>query len=469
MTIRFNTFRNRFFATIVAALAMTNVTFAKSGGGGGKGFGGGKSFSGAKSMAVKNFAPKMIAKQPALKSGQANLVNKNFGNVKSLGVQKLNSSSFGTMKSSLNASKLTSKSFGQLKSSDLFKKVGKDSSMLGNAKKLSNSDALSKVGILDKSKITQKLPSSPTNKIPNPNDPAGPFKTGGPFDAKKNSKIGDILKDPAGKFDPTKVKDPGMPGKIDPGKIDPGKVKDPGKIDPGKIDPGKIDPGKGTTPTDPGKGTTPTDPGKGTTPTTPTDPGMDKHDHCSPWWIGVVPWGGWGGGYGGGGYGGGGYAGGGYAEPAPVYEAPATQSYQSYAQATQAQPVGTGSVDLVLEDVRMIDRATVAAGPAYAVRFRNQGTANAGAFRVAIFAAAGSLNDDAPRAVIEVPGLSAGETKEMALRLPVSAMRLVSSNGSQGAFDRLLVLVDPDDAVVESDKTNNLAGIDRAALESQAR
>jgi hypothetical protein len=88
---------------------------------------------------------------------------------------------------------------------------------------------------------------------------------------------------------------------------------------------------------------------------------------------------------------------------------------------------------------------------------------------VAIFAAAGSLSDDAPRAVIEVPGLSAGETKEMALRLPVSAMRLVSSNGQQGAFDRLLVLVDPDDAVVESDKTNNLAGIDRADLESQAR
>jgi len=458
MTIRFNTFRNRFFATIVAAVAMTNVTFAKSGGGGGKGFGGGKSFSGAKSMAVKNFAPKMIAKQPVLKSGQTNFANKNFGNVKSLGVQKLNSSSFGTMKSSLNTSKLTSKSFGQLKSSDLFKKVGKDSSMLGNAKKLSNSDALSKVGILDKSKITDKLPSSPTNKIPNPNDPAGPFKTGGPFDAKKNSKIGDILKDPAGKFDPTKIKDPGMPGKIDPG-----------KIDPGKIDPGKIDPGKGTNPTDPGKGTgtTPTDPGKGTTPTTPTDPGMDKHDHGCPWWVGVIPWGG---GFGGG-YGGGGYAGGGsYVESAPVYEAPAQpQSYQSYAQATQAQPVGTGSVDLVLEDVRMIDRATVAAGPAYAVRFRNQGTANAGAFRVAIFAAAGSLNDDAPRAVIEVPGLSAGETKEMALRLPVSAMRLVSSNGSQSAFDRLLVLVDPDDAVIESDKTNNLAGIDRADLESQAR
>lgn len=70
MTIRFNTFRIRMFATIVAGLAMTNVTFAKAGG---KGFGG---FSGAKSLgvqriapAVKSFAPKMVVKSPIMKIG----------------------------------------------------------------------------------------------------------------------------------------------------------------------------------------------------------------------------------------------------------------------------------------------------------------------------------------------------------------------------------------------------------------
>jgi subtilase family serine protease len=110
------------------------------------------------------------------------------------------------------------------------------------------------------------------------------------------------------------------------------------------------------------------------------------------------------------------------------------------------------------------------AGPAYAVRFRNQGASDAGTFRVAIFASiGGTLDDNAPRAIAEVPSLAAGESREMALRLPASAMRLVSTSGSQDGFDRLLVIVDPDDAVVETDKTNNLAAVSRSDLESQVR
>ncbi|HTM54300.1 MAG TPA: CARDB domain-containing protein [Pirellulales bacterium] len=413
MSILLNTFRNRLFSTVVAGLAMSNVALAgHGGGGGGKSFGGGMA-TGRMTQPVKSFvAPKMVSQQQLMKNTQSNFVSKNFGKV-----QTLNSPA-------------TLGKPGTAKTSDLFKKVGKDSSVLTGANKVTKSDLLTKVGVLDQTKVGdfKKLPSSPTNNIPKPGDVTGPFKTGGLLD-KKNSKIGDILKDP---------------GKIGTGKID------PGKIDPGKVDPGKVDPGKGT----------PTDPGKGTPPTTPTDPGMGK-GKCGPgfpWWLGAV--GGFGGGYVAGGYPV-------YTQPVTVVEtaAPVTAPLET----SQLAQADTGSVDLVLEDVRLVERASIVAGPSYAVRFRNQGTANAGKFRVAIFAGrTGSPNDQAPRTIVEVPHLAAGGTSELTLRLPASAMRLASSEGTQGAFDQLLVVIDPDDAVVESEKTNNLAAVDRADLESQA-
>src|SRR5262249_16799473 len=46
-------------------------------------------------------------------------------------------------------------------------------------------------------------------------------------------------------------------------------------------------------------------------------------------------------------------------------------------------PVGA---DLVLEDVKLVAPATLVAGPAYRVKFRNQGTAVAANFEVAILA-----------------------------------------------------------------------------------
>ena len=43
-------------------------------------------------------------------------------------------------------------------------------------------------------------------------------------------------------------------------------------------------------------------------------------------------------------------------------------------------------IDLVLEDVTLASPATLVAGPAYTVKFRNQGTRPAGKFQVAIIA-----------------------------------------------------------------------------------
>ena len=156
--------------------------------------------------------------------------------------------------------------------------------------------------------------------------------------------------------------------------------------------------------------------------------------------------------------------------PAPTQPAP---SQPANGQPVNGQPVkgnSDGYVDLVLEDVGFLEPATVTVGPLYMVKVRNQGTKASDKFRVGAFAQLeGELSDDAPRSVTEVTSLGAGELASVTLRLPASAMKLIStSSAGSAAFDQLLVVVDLDDVVTEIEKSNNVANLDRAALETAA-
>jgi hypothetical protein len=130
-----------------------------------------------------------------------------------------------------------------------------------------------------------------------------------------------------------------------------------------------------------------------------------------------------------------------------------------------------GDVDLVLEDVKYIEPATETAGPAYRMKLRNQGARAAGKFRIGAFAEReGKLSDDAPQVVTEIASLPAGGVRELTLRLPVSAVRFVTTSSSEPvAFDQLLVVVDLDNSIVESDKSNNVASLERTELEAAVK
>ena len=136
-----------------------------------------------------------------------------------------------------------------------------------------------------------------------------------------------------------------------------------------------------------------------------------------------------------------------------------------YSQPAVAQ--GTANVDLVVEGIKLSQGPTLIAGPAYRVKFRNQGLQAAGPFRVAVLAALdGQMTDS--KAIADVPGLAAGEAREVTLRLPAASMKLVSTSSTTPvAFSHLVVVVDPDSAVLETDKTNNVATVERTALEPQ--
>jgi len=133
-------------------------------------------------------------------------------------------------------------------------------------------------------------------------------------------------------------------------------------------------------------------------------------------------------------------------------------------------PTAPLGVDLVLEDVQQASPATLVAGPAYKVTFRNQGTEPAGKFQVGIFAGLnGKLAKAAPRAVVEVASLAAGEVKTVTLRLPQTALRLMDAGNKPAAFTDLFVIVDVKNAVAEADKTNNVAMVAQADLEAAAK
>ncbi len=231
-----------------------------------------------------------------------------------------------------------------------------------------------------------------------------------------------------------------------------GKFKFPGGPIVGPFNPGNVGPLPGGKPIDPGQGNG--NPGGG------NDGGTGNgHNHCHhncPWPV-FWPL------YGGGNYWNSPYYGPSYATPTAIVNDVVPVSTQTPAQVDVSV---ASKPDLVLEDVQYVEPATLLVGPAYRVKFRNQGMVAAGKFRLALIASIdGQAYEQSPQTMVEVAGLASGESGEVTVRLPHTAMQLANSTGQSTAFTDLLVAADIDNLVIESDKTNNVAIISRSQLE----
>jgi hypothetical protein len=156
----------------------------------------------------------------------------------------------------------------------------------------------------------------------------------------------------------------------------------------------------------------------------------------------------------------------------PIVSAPTQTSSEASDPNSTARPVvaDRGGVDLVLEDVKYVEPATQFVGPAYRVKFRNQGLAAAGKFRVMLLASFGDrLTQNSPNAVVDVASLGSGQATEVTVRMPRAAMNLTAANGQLTPFTHLSVVLDVDNAVNESDETNNDATIARSELEKASK
>ncbi len=154
----------------------------------------------------------------------------------------------------------------------------------------------------------------------------------------------------------------------------------------------------------------------------------------------------------------------------PVAQAPVQQLAVAEAPAGVEPQVAQSAADLVLENIEQVAPATMLVGPAYRVTFRNQSEQTVGAFHVAIYAGTdGKMAADAPRAAMEIAGLQGGEVGEATLRLPAAAMKMASTNSRHSGFSHLVVAVDVTNDVAELDETNNVAIVERAALDAAAQ
>ncbi len=431
MTCFFNRFGRLAAVAVLAGVVVPQVTFADKPGGNNRNFaksmqsGGGNQFRVQKSvqpMAIRKFSS-------------------NAGSMQQLSGNSLQSSpkfKVQTLNSGINNQSLSSKKFKTLPGTGL------------NPRKLTTTPITGNIGNVFPGKITTKpgkLPGGPivgTDPVINP-FPGGKPPKGNPF--------------PGGPLvgtDPVINPFPGgKPPKVDPFNPFPGGK--PPKIDPFPGgDPPVIDPGQG------GGGGNP-DPGNGGGNGGGNGNGGGKncHNKC-PW---PVFWPIYQGGY----WNNSCYYGSGYNTPVIINSAPPVV-VNDVVPASATVDYGTALVDLVLEDVQYVEPATMLVGPAYRVKFRNQGLSAVGKFRVALVAGLdGQASEQSPKVLVEVAGLASGESSEVTVRLPVTAMKLAGTDGKATIFTHLLVAADFDNSVVESDKTNNVAIIERTMLEVAAK
>ncbi len=136
----------------------------------------------------------------------------------------------------------------------------------------------------------------------------------------------------------------------------------------------------------------------------------------------------------------------------------------------ESNSIQDGAPDLVLEDLQLSAAATIVAGPAYVLRFRNQGSAVAQGFHVALLAGVnGQVTADAPRAMGYLSSVDPGQTVVINLRLPVSATQIRGVDGSLVPMTDVFVSLDFADVVEELDENNNLAIVQAKALQTNTK
>ncbi|MBI2825485.1 MAG: hypothetical protein HYX69_12435 [Planctomycetia bacterium] len=137
------------------------------------------------------------------------------------------------------------------------------------------------------------------------------------------------------------------------------------------------------------------------------------------------------------------------------------------APAALAAPIAKG-IDLALVDVRLIDDGNPAenVGPAFRVSFRNTGAAVVDhEFNVALMAGTdGTPSADLPQALTRVGTFDTKDVMFVDLRLPASAFHMTSGEAS-ATFSKLFVFVDSHQEVNDANRENNLAGLDRTAIQ----
>ncbi len=131
-------------------------------------------------------------------------------------------------------------------------------------------------------------------------------------------------------------------------------------------------------------------------------------------------------------------------------------------------PAGSSPVDLSIENLRFSEPGTVLVGPSYHITVRNNGSEYAPRFHIGLFASLdGVVNEQSPKAFLEVRDLAPGTAVDYTIRLPVNADSIPDPRTGQiRPFTHVAAVVDVFRLQPEGDETNNTAMLPRQVVDN---
>ncbi len=124
-------------------------------------------------------------------------------------------------------------------------------------------------------------------------------------------------------------------------------------------------------------------------------------------------------------------------------------------------------VDLLVENITLASPSTKVAGPAYKITVRNQGSEAAAKFNIGLFACLdGKVNEQCPKAFLEVRDLAPNTSADYTIRLPKSADKMLDPVSKETkSFTFLATAVDFFGIQPEADESNNTAILARSEVD----
>lgn len=121
-------------------------------------------------------------------------------------------------------------------------------------------------------------------------------------------------------------------------------------------------------------------------------------------------------------------------------------------------------MDLLVENITLASPSTKVAGPAYKISVRNQGSEPSAKFNIALFASLdGKINEQCPKAFLEVRDLAPNTSADYIIRLPKSADKMLDPISKETkSFTFIATAVDFFGVQPEADESNNTAILTRA-------
>ncbi|MGE3317403.1 MAG: CARDB domain-containing protein [Planctomycetaceae bacterium] len=155
------------------------------------------------------------------------------------------------------------------------------------------------------------------------------------------------------------------------------------------------------------------------------------------------------------------------AAPAVVENSSAAEPSIPDAADASATVSANESVDIEPAELKLVDAGDIAAGrgPRYRLTARNLGKNEAPKFHVTLLVDGRELTENAFVITVESVGIAPGQSRSIDLQLPVEVLKMgTGADGKPASFETIVVILDSDEQVQETNEENNIVATRRDAL-----